>query len=45
MGSFTVIVMFYEGWVDFVGGFGFGMRWRRVDFTTFMFAVSLLMLF
>lgn len=45
MGSFTVIVMFYEGWVDFVGGFGFGMRWRRADFTTFMFAVSLLMLF
>lgn len=44
MGSFAVIVMFFKGWVDFVGGLGFCMGWRRADLTTFMFVVPLLML-
>jgi len=44
VGSFAGIVMFFEGWVDYVGGLGFYMGWRHADLMTFMFIFSLLML-
>lgn len=43
MGNFTVIVKFFEGWVDFVGGLGFCMGWCHADLTTFMFVVLFLL--